>query len=203
MITQLQPSKPANQLPHQPGRRMHLFPSRPVCILRFYLREPSLEIHTLYSHQPFLIWIPQGSRFFVVQNEGSFVGPARWRQGKRPPINFATVHSRQIHQGSVSCDNGFFPEKGIGCFVILQPIHRVGMRISVLGNADDTQFRRTVVRTGLPVTFIQRFKRIATNAEFESVRVETDGNRLGYVPFFTGSVHNICFTALFLDFGCS
>ena len=53
----------------------------------------------------------------------------------------------------------------------------------------------------MKVAFIQRFKRVATDAELEFARVETDGNRLSDVPFFTGSVHNICFITLFLDPG--
>ena len=66
------------------------------------LGEHPFEIFPLDCHQAIFVRVPEASRLSVVQNESSFIGPARRNQGQGLTIDLAAVHSRQVDQGSVT-----------------------------------------------------------------------------------------------------
>ena len=75
-----------------------------------------MKIYTLNTHQTFFIGVPEGTGFFIVKHKGSFICPSGRSECQDLSIYFATVHSRQIHQWSISHGDGFITEADDGLF---------------------------------------------------------------------------------------
>jgi len=103
------------------GIRVLFLPIPPAGVVRRQFRKPSFEINALDAHQTFCVRVPQRARLPVVKNKGSLIGPSGRNQSQGFAVNFAAVHSRQIHQRSVSGRNWFIPEAAVGNLMPIQP----------------------------------------------------------------------------------
>ena len=118
---------------------MLFLPILPAGVLRCKLRQPSLEIDALDTHQTFLVWVPQRIGLSVVENKSSLIGPSGRNQGQGFAVNFAAVHSRQVHQRSVCGRNLFAPDAAVGNLMPMQPGDRIGIGFLSIGYSDDPQ----------------------------------------------------------------
>ncbi len=73
---------------------MFFNPFPPAGIFSGNLWKPSLEILPLDAHQSFIVWIPKGARFSVIQDKSVLVCPTGRHKVQDPAINPAAVHSR-------------------------------------------------------------------------------------------------------------
>jgi hypothetical protein len=106
---------------------MLFLPILPAGVVRGQFRKPPFEINALNAHQPFCIRVPERIGLSVVENKSSLIGPSGGNQGQRPVVDFAAVHSRQVHQRSVCSRNFFVPDAAVGDLMPVKPWDRIGM----------------------------------------------------------------------------
>ena len=124
---------------HHFGMRMCVPPFRPACIGGLDFRQPTVEVDPLNAFQTSFIRVPESPSLPIDQNEGSLVGPSRRGDRKDLAIDFAAVHSRQVHQRSVGGEDSPGSQKGIGGFVVAQLLHCIAMGFPVAGDTDNPQ----------------------------------------------------------------
>ena len=73
---------------------MLLLPFIPAGVFKVQHRQLPLKIDTLDAPQAVFIWIPQRAGFFIVQNKGAVISPARRHQRNVASVDTAAVHSR-------------------------------------------------------------------------------------------------------------
>ncbi len=73
---------------------MLLVPFFPAGVFKVQHRQLPLKIGPLDALQAVFIWIPQRAGFFIVQNKGAVIGPARRHQRNVASVDPAAVHSR-------------------------------------------------------------------------------------------------------------
>ena len=105
---------------HNFAIRVFFLPILPGDVVRRQLRQPSFKIHSLDAHQAFCVRVPQRAGLPVVENKSSLIGPSGRDQSQGLAVNFAAVHSRQIHQRSVGGRNLFIPDAAVGNLMPIQ-----------------------------------------------------------------------------------
>ncbi len=127
---------------------MSFFPVLPLGIFRWNFREPSFEIFSLNTHQPFSIGVPERSGFFVIQYKRTLIGPAGRGQRQLSTVYFAAVHSRQISKGSISYRNCFRPYPGVGNLMVSELGYSIGPCLGAVCDSDNPgvpENRRAVI----------------------------------------------------------
>ena len=114
-------------------------PILPAGVVRRQFRQPSFEINSLDAHQTLWVGVPQRVGLSIIENKSSLIGPPGRNQSQGFPVNFAAVHSRQVHQWSVGGRNLFIPDAAVGNLMPIQPWNRIGMGFLSIGYPDDPQ----------------------------------------------------------------
>ncbi len=128
--------------------RISFFPVLPLGIFRWNLWEPSFEIFSLNTHQPFFVRIPERSGFFVIQYKCALISPAGGDQRQLSTVYFAAVHSRQINKGSISRRNRFCSYPGVGNLMIPELGYGIGPCLGAVSDSDNPRVpekRRVVI----------------------------------------------------------
>ena len=99
---------------------MFFLPILPTGVVGRQFRQPPFEVNALDTHQSFFVWVPQRVGLPVVENKSSLIGPSGRDQSQGLAVNFAAVHSRQIHQRSVGGRNLFIPDAAVGNLMPIQ-----------------------------------------------------------------------------------
>ena len=117
---ELTPKPHTFALIHYFTTRVFFLPVLPAGVVRSQFWKPSLKINALDAHQAFCVRVPQRAGLPVVENKSSLIGPSGRNQGQGFAVDFAAVHSRQIHQRSVSGRNLFIPDAAVGNLMPIQ-----------------------------------------------------------------------------------
>ena len=116
---------------------MLFLPILPARIVGRQFRQPAFEINPLDAHQTFFVWVPQRVGLSVVENKSPPIGPSGRNQGQGFSVNFAAVHSRQVHQRSVGGRNLFISDTAVGDLMPPQPWDRIGTGFLSIRYPDD------------------------------------------------------------------